>query len=123
MAGADIYGFAKAWIDDWNRHDLETILSHYAEDVVFRSPKVAIFTGGVSDTLRGREALRAYFGRGIMNRPTLRFSQAQVYRDQTGVALVYTAEDGNTACEAMTLDAEGRVAEARVFYLHPVAYR
>jgi ketosteroid isomerase-like protein len=26
------------WIDSWNRHDLDSILSHYSEDVVLVSP-------------------------------------------------------------------------------------
>src|SRR5262245_48004117 len=25
--------FAEAWVDAWNRHDLERVLAHYAEDI------------------------------------------------------------------------------------------
>jgi ketosteroid isomerase-like protein len=119
-AGLD--AFAAAWIRDWNAHDLEVILDHYAEDVVFRSPKVSIFTEGATDTLRGREALRPYFARGLANRSNLTFSPPQVFCDTSGLALVYESEAGNTACETMTLDADGRVAEARVFYRSSVVY-
>ena len=33
--------FANHWIKAWNSHDLEAILSHYAEDIVFLSPIAA----------------------------------------------------------------------------------
>ena len=37
--------FAAEWIAAWNSHDLETILSHYADDIVFRSPRIAVVMG------------------------------------------------------------------------------
>lgn len=123
MDQPDLDVFAAAWIDGWNAHDLDRILNHYAEDVVFRSPKISVYTGGVTDTLHGRDAIRAYFARGLAFRPGLTFSDPVVFRDTTGLALMYRAEDGNTACETMTLDADGRVTEARVFYLLAPEYR
>jgi ketosteroid isomerase-like protein len=30
--------FAAKWLDAWNGHDIEAILSHYADDIVFLSP-------------------------------------------------------------------------------------
>ena len=45
IAAAD---FARLWLADWNSHDLDAILGHYAEDVIFTSPKVLGFTGGKS---------------------------------------------------------------------------
>ena len=116
----DLQAFAEAWIRDWNGRHLGPILEHYAEDVVFRSPKIWGFTEGASDTLRGRSALRPYFARGLANRPALHFSLERVFVDRTGVAITYTAEDGRTAVETMSLDAEGKVVEARVFYDPPI---
>jgi ketosteroid isomerase-like protein len=113
--------FAEAWLRDWNSHDLEVILSHYAEDVVFRSPKVARFTDSDVDTLKGRDALRPYFARGLATRPQLRFELVVATVDRDGVAIVYTAEDGGTAVETMSINREGEVAEARVFYNPPIA--
>ncbi|MFM8500337.1 MAG: nuclear transport factor 2 family protein [Chakrabartia sp.] len=36
MSAADL--FATHWIEAWNTHDIEAILSHYADDVVSLSP-------------------------------------------------------------------------------------
>jgi ketosteroid isomerase-like protein len=30
--------FAEDWIAAWNAHDLDRVLSHYADDIVFLSP-------------------------------------------------------------------------------------
>jgi len=116
----DIKAFAQSWIADWNGRHLGAILTHYADEVVFRSPKILIFTDGATDTLRGRSSLRPYFARGLANRPALLFELVSVCVDRTGVALTYTAEDGRTAIETMSLDAEGKVVEARVFYDPPI---
>ena len=117
----DAAAFSKAWLDDWNAHDLDAIVAHYAEKVVFRSPKVARYTGGKTDRLDGKGALRAYFAAGLAFRPDLQFSAPHACWDGTGLALIYKGEDGRTAVETMTLDADGRVAEARVFYDDEVA--
>ncbi len=117
----DLQAFANAWIADWNARHLGAILEHYADDVVFRSPKVLGFTDGATDTLRGRHALRPYFARGLANRPGLHFALQQVCVDRSGVAIIFTGEDGRTAVETMSLDAEGKVVEARVFYDPPIA--
>ena len=113
--------FAEAWLRDWNSHDLEVILRHYAEDVVFRSPKVARYTDSDVDTLKGRDALRPYFARGLANRPQLKFDLVAATTDHDGVAIVYTGEDGSTAVETMSINREGEVQDARVFYNPPIA--
>ena len=51
--------FAKAWIDAWNRRDIDVLVSHYTLDVRFVSPVAAQRTG--SSIVNGREALKAYW--------------------------------------------------------------
>ena len=114
--GDHLENFAARWVDDWNRRDLEAILSHYSELVSFRSPKVARYTDGQTDVINGLPALRPYFSAGLKRRPDLRFSPVTVCADADGVALVYTGEDSSTVVETMTLDQQGKVSTARVFY-------
>ena len=82
-----LQSFAEAWVRDWNAHDLEVILRHYAEDVVFRSPKIARYTDSDVDTLKGRDALRPYFAKGLASRPNLRFDLIVATTDHDGVAI------------------------------------
>lgn len=51
--------FASAWIDAWNRRDIDTLVSHYTPDVRFVSPVAAQRTG--SSTVNGRDELAAYW--------------------------------------------------------------
>jgi ketosteroid isomerase-like protein len=53
--------FALEWIEAWNSHDLERILSHYAEDASMSSPFIAQIVGIPSGILQGKPALRAYW--------------------------------------------------------------
>src|SRR5437660_91789 len=59
--------FAADWVAAWNRHDLDAILSHYADDVVFTSPFAVRLTG--DGTVRGKPALRAYFAAALTRLP------------------------------------------------------
>jgi ketosteroid isomerase-like protein len=65
--------FAVSWVEAWNSGDLERIIAHYAEDVVFSSPLVRTMGEGNSNTIRGRKALRAYFSAALRKFPLLRF--------------------------------------------------
>lgn len=40
----DAQAFAREWVKAWNDHDLPAILSHYADDVVFHSPRIRMVT-------------------------------------------------------------------------------
>jgi SnoaL-like domain len=111
-----INSFAAQWIADWNGHDVETILHHYAPDIVFHSPKVARFTGGELACFTSREQLRPYFSRAFEIRPNLQFDLLHVATDANGVALVYRNELGEVGVEQMDLNEEGLVTHARVLY-------
>jgi ketosteroid isomerase-like protein len=39
---------AGEWFDAWNRHDLEAVLGHYADDVEFTSPFAVELAGSIS---------------------------------------------------------------------------
>ena len=51
--------FASTWIDEWNRRDIEALVSHYTPDARFVSPVAAKRT--VSSVVIGREALTGYW--------------------------------------------------------------
>lgn len=51
--------FSQEWLSAWNGHDLEAILSHYAEDFEMISPYIVAITGEPSGTLKGKRAVGA----------------------------------------------------------------
>ncbi len=57
MTEAEAQEFALEWIAAWNSHDLDRILSHYADDVEVTSPLVETVLGPGKVTVRGKAAL------------------------------------------------------------------
>ena len=45
--------FSQEWLSAWNAHDLEAILSHYADDFEMISPYIVAITGESSGVLKG----------------------------------------------------------------------
>jgi hypothetical protein len=107
---------AEDWVRDWNAHDLEAILAHYADPLEFRSPRVVERMGRPDGTLRTREELRAYFGGALKAQPHLRFDLVDCLAGMDSVALYYRNHRGQRVMEAMHLDAAGRVCRAAVHY-------
>lgn len=115
----DAKTFAQKWIDDWNSHHLHNILEHYAEDLEFHSPKVAIYTEGKKTHFTTRAELRPYFARALTNRPNLCFELIHVAKDANGIAIVYKNDVDVIGVEVMNLNPHGRVIKARVLYDKP----
>jgi ketosteroid isomerase-like protein len=107
---------AQAWIDAWNRHDLDAILAHYADDARLTSPLVVDRLGRADGTIQGKEALRACFAEGLSRAPGLRFELRRVLVGVDGLAIMYVRESGALVVDALTLGPDGRAVDARVYY-------
>lgn len=119
MTRDEARSFADQWAAAWNRRDLEAVLAHFAEDVVFSSPKTLAVMGVPS--VRGRAALRAYWQRALGAVTSLRFSVDRVIWDPAGaeLSIVYDREvDGHRdrASEILRFDASGLVVAGEVHY-------
>lgn len=106
--------FASAWVDAWNRHDLEAILDHYADPPAHTSPLVVERLGRADGTIRDRAELAAYFARGLASTPPLRFELVDVLPGVSSVAVVYRNHRGRTVVEVMVLDDRGKVVRSLV---------
>lgn len=113
MSPADL---AQDWVAAWNAHDLDRILSHYAEDVVLISPIAQARLGLANGRVEGKSALRAYFARGLAARPDLAFTLRRVLTGVGSLVVDYIAADGRYASELMVLDEQGLVREVRAHY-------
>ena len=65
--------FADSWVRAWNAHDLETVLSHFSDDVIFASPVAAQLMVQSDGVVVGKPALRDYWEEGIRAIPDLHF--------------------------------------------------
>lgn len=108
--------FAQEWISAWNGHDLERILDHYADQIVFCSPFVVKLTGNPAGRLTGKDQLRGYFGRALAEYPDLHFTLHTVLCGVESLTLYYTSVNGLLAAETMLLDEGGRVTRVCAHY-------
>lgn len=81
--------FAKEWVDAWNSHDLERILSHYRDDFQMTSPLIVTRMGIQSGTLKGKEAVRKYWSQGLAMTPDLRFDLSNTIVGVNSIAVIY----------------------------------
>jgi predicted ester cyclase len=108
--------FAAHWIHAWNSHDLVDILSHYAEDVVLVSPVAARILNDPAGTVRGKDALRAYFQKALEAYPNLRFNLLDTLWGLSSVVLYYVNQKGTKTGEFMEFDSHGRVVRVVANY-------
>lgn len=108
--------FAAEWIDSWNAHDLERILSHYADDFEMSSPVIVQVAGDPSGTLRGKAAVGAYWKKALALIPDLQFELLTVLVGVNSVVLYYKGARGRLAAEAFHFGPDNKVIRAFAHY-------
>ena len=119
MTHEEALGFAHTWIATWNARDLEKMLSFFADDVVFTSPKASERVG--RPTVHGKAALRAYWTLALAQQPALHFVLDRTLWDERRheLVIVYTRHhDGqrHRACELLRFGAAGRIVEGEAMH-------
>ncbi len=100
----DAHEFAGTWLQAWNDHDLDQLLSHFTDDVVFTSPVAAQLLAGSDGVVRGKEALRHYWAEGLRRIPDLHFELVGVYVGVNVLVVNYTNQRGNLVNEVLAFD-------------------
>lgn len=108
--------FAQRWVDEWNRHDIDAVLAHYADDFEMSSPFIARFTGEASGTLKGKDAVGAYWRTAFAKFPDLRFDVIEVFVGAQSIAIHYHSVLGLRAVEAFFLNESGLVYKSSAAY-------
>lgn len=107
---------AEEWYAAWNDHDLERILSHYSDDVVFVSPFAVEIAGRADGRLEGKKALRSYFGAALERFPDLKFEPIAMTVGLGSLVLHYRSVQDLLAAELMVVGEDGHVTEVRSHY-------
>jgi hypothetical protein len=114
---AQVKQLAHDWLAAWNRHDLEAILEHYADDVELTSPFVVQVLGDPTGTIKGKERLRAYFAMGLAMFPDLDFDLIQVFTGLSSLVLHYRSVDDTLAAEVLVLNPQGKIARVMAHFI------
>ncbi|HEX4772911.1 MAG TPA: nuclear transport factor 2 family protein [Bryobacteraceae bacterium] len=108
--------FAQEWIEAWNSHDLDAILSHYDSGVVLISPIAAKLLADPAGTIEGKTALRNYFKRGLEVYPNLRFELLDLMCGLSSIVLCYRNQEGKRTAEYMEFGDDGQIVRVVANY-------
>jgi hypothetical protein len=117
MPTPDPNDYADQWVRAWNAHDIEAVLDHFSDDVLFTSPVAARVVPESGGVLRGKAALRDYWTAALAKLPDLQFEVVGVYRGESTLVINYRNHRGQMVNEVLTFDADGLVREGHGTYL------
>lgn len=107
--------FAKQWVDAWNAHDLEKILSYYSEDFAIESPMAVKLCPDSNGTVIGKDEVRKYWTVGLEKTPNLRFELLEVLVGVNSLALyLFNTVSNKKSIEVMSFNSEEKVCRAIV---------
>ncbi|WP_066911886.1 nuclear transport factor 2 family protein [Mycobacterium interjectum] len=112
----DAAAFSQQWVDAWNAHDVESVLQHFADDVVFTSPVAAALLPETAGVIRGKPALRDYWTRALRHIANLRFTIETLYEGIDTIVIAYRNQDGGLVSEVLQFS-DGLVIEGHGTYL------
>ena len=107
--------FAADWIDSWNGHDLDRILSHYIDDFDMSSPAIVRLMDEPSGSLTGKEAVGAYWTKALELNPDLHFDLVTTLVGADSITLYYNGHCGLSA-ECFHFGPDGKVIKAFAHY-------
>ena len=116
MTEDEARSFAAHWIEAWNSHDLDRIMTHYAEDLVLVSPIAAQLLNDPAGIVRGKDSLREYFQKGLQAFPQLRFDLIEVMRGLSSIVLYYKNQKGTKSGEFMELNPQRKITRVVANY-------
>ena len=112
----DAKKFASTWIESWNSHDLDNILTHYSDDIEITTPMIKLAAGIDSGSLKGKENVREYWKKALEKIPDLHFELYEVTSGVNSVALFYKSVMNKKAIEVMFFNDQGKVNKMYALY-------
>jgi hypothetical protein len=111
--------FAEAWIDAWNRRDVEAVLAHFVEDAQFVSPMARNFVG--EPVLRNKKELERYWRAALERISILEFKLDRAMWDgrRSELTVIYEANlngERKRACEIMQFNPSGQQIRGEALY-------
>jgi ketosteroid isomerase-like protein len=110
-------GYAEQWVRAWNAHDIEAVLGHFSDDVVFTSPVAARVVPESGGVVRGKAALRDYWTTALNQQANLHFELIGVYSGGSTLVINYRNHRGQLVNEVLTFDGDGLVRVGHGTYL------
>lgn len=113
----DTTAFCRQWVQAWNSLDVDAVLAHFHDDVVFTSPVAAEMYPETAGVIRGKADLRRYWAGALQRIPDLHFVVEDVYRGIDTVVINYRNQKGGLVNEVLRFNDDGFVIEGHGTYL------
>lgn len=107
--------FAADWVAAWNAHDLDRVLTHYADEFEMSSPYISQMCDEPSGRLTGKDRVRVYWAKALQLLPDLYFELLGLFTSVDSIALYYRSARGPTV-EMFNFNKDGKVAKAYAHY-------
>ena len=111
--------FAEEWVAAWNSHDLERIFSHYTDDFEMCSPHIVDRMREPSGILRGKAAIRPYWGPALKSELPIKFELLAVYTGADRIAIHYRSVGRTLVVEVLTFNAQRQATHGMAVYGEP----
>jgi hypothetical protein len=108
--------FTEDWLAAWNHHDVDALLTHFHDDVVFTSPVAARVVPESGGAVRGKAALREYWNAALKTMPDLHFEVVGVSHGESVLVINYRNQSGALVNEVLEFDG-GLVSRGHGTYL------
>lgn len=109
--------FATNWIQSWNNHEIDSILSNLTDDVEFHSPLIQIINFNTIGIINSKQELKKYFEIGLSSYPNLKFTLLKVFSGSNSVAIYYESINNKEATEVFFLNNNGQAFKVYCHYL------
>ncbi|OIQ88050.1 snoaL-like domain protein [mine drainage metagenome] len=108
--------FAREWIESWNSHDIERILSHYTDDFEMSSPLIIERMQEPTGKLKGKDKIRPYWQKGLAAMPPLKFELLGVFAGVDSVVIYYRSIHRKMVCETLFFNMQRQVVRGAALY-------
>jgi ketosteroid isomerase-like protein len=110
---------ARQWLTAFNNHDLEKLLSLYAETAEHFSPKLKIRLPETEGLIRGKSALRSWWQDAFSRLPDLEYREQTITANNVRVFMEYLrivpGEETMKVAEVLEIK-EGEIVASRVYH-------
>ena len=108
--------YAEQWIDSWNSHDIDSIMSLYANSICHITPKLTMLFGSVSHTIKDKVQLRDYFEAALKRSPELHFTLNEVFAGAESIVICFDSTTGICVAVVLILDENMKITQYIAHY-------
>ena len=106
---------APLWIEAWNKHNLDELMSMYSENCTFTSPIIKFLNLNDSGKISGVDSVRALMAKCFEDFAELKFELVDVLVGVDNYIVSYKSLEGLPASSVISLNDEGKINNSTVY--------